>query len=521
MMDSCSLQASGPGMKCRQRTARPPIPHLGTPHASARIGDSSQTRGSILLMVMMMIVLGALVGTTLILRAGAEQAAADGSLQRMRLRALVLSGVAGLISEIESQRPRLLDGDDPYLTREWTLWETAGWRGVVRLAPIRGEAPIASSESSKIDINIATPEMLAAVPGMTEESAKAIVGVRASTLIGSPESLADHAVLEAIMIGEDEAHNENPFVHFTSFAFDANCQIGLSDEVRSFAGEPRFQLTVGWSDEVENELRNRVSRPGLEVLKTALMGGTPDNESVLVAALLAAGASAEVCGEVLDAVTTTDDLYPRGRIDINRAPAEVLRCIPGFDSAVADRIISARVGLDARKRRNVAWPLMEGLITPEQFAQAVKWITIRSLVWRVRVEAVIEPTGNESQGRPAGGGLMAWEIVVDASAPVARIAYIRDVTYLPAVAVRVGEQVRARQSEAVGQPSGETADPVAPEVLPSRDAMSGKESFSPSRARSREEVKDTSGGPPPVDNQGKDAPTLRDRRIGRWRGHGT
>src|ERR1051325_6879795 len=230
----------------------------------------------------------------------------------------------------------------------------------------------------------------------------------------------------------------------TVFSFDPNTCVGVG---ASASGDElaRVNVSGGWSDDLAKELTDRISAGAVAAFQTAMKGSVkPAHTSDVVAALRAAKAPVDLWGEVLGAVTTGDEQFVRGRVDVNSASAQVLACVPGIDEAAAGKIVEARARLDEPSRGKVTWPLKEGILKEEQFQSASDWITTRSLQWRVRVEARLEH--GDSSGRaeeeegPAG---MVWEAVIDVSGERARVAYVRDVTYLPALAQRAREQEKS------------------------------------------------------------------------------
>lgn len=498
--------------------------------------EACSRRGSVLYAVLVVIAVGALACTTMIVRAEAQQATVRSGLERMRLRAVAWSGLQGVVAEMESQRGELLDGGAPLLTREWTVWESGGRRGVVRLLPYdsRGEE-LARSESVCLDVNLATPEMLAKLPGMDAALAGKVVAARGTRGLGSPEALGGAGLSAGVLLGDEAAGEEGVLRYLTAFACDVNAQAGVTQEGRGHAGEPRVHVEVGWSPEVEIELKGRLTATGLAAAKAGLEAKGVKTETALVAAARRAGAESVTIGEMLDVLTVRDDAYPRGLVDVNRASAEVLACLPGLDAAAAERVVQSRSGVSVEDRRNVAWALEAGLLTPEQFETAAAWMTTRSVVWRVRIEAVIEVAGAESS-ESVVERRMVWEAVVDAAAPEARVAYLRDVTYLPQAVARV------EQAESVAKERAEREPMAAVEAVP-KPAEAGppaadRETRRPPRERSRESIgaSRAAGAEQPVKDGPKDAntvdqsklkteerkagtpPTFQDRRIGRWRG---
>lgn len=107
----------------------------------------------------------------------------------------------------------------------------------------------------------------------------------------------------------------------------------------------------------------------------------------------------------MEELTVSGQQSIKNLIDVNRAPAPVLRCLPGITEEIADRIASAS---QARTADDItpAWLLLEGLVTLEQFQKIEPYITAGGRVFRVesvgyfdsgttsaRVEAIIDASG--------------------------------------------------------------------------------------------------------------------------------
>ncbi|GJQ30305.1 MAG: hypothetical protein HBSAPP03_21890 [Phycisphaerae bacterium] len=481
--------------------------------------------------VMVVITVGALACTTMIVRADAHRTAVRANLEQLRLRAIAWSGVQGVTLEMERQRGTLLDGGDPQLTREWTVWESGGRRGIVRLLPVvEGGDAVMRSESACLDVNLATAGMLAKLPGMSEDLAGRLVAARGAGGLSSPESLGAVPGFTAdVLVGVEDAGPKDAGVlaYLTAFASDVNQQMGLTREGRGHAGTPRVHLSQGWSPEVESSLKERVSVEGLAAARACLQARGITTEAGVVEAVRKAGYGAGVSGEVLDVLTVRDDAYPRGRIDVNRASAEVLACVPGFDATSAERAMASRAGVSAEDRRNPAWLVDAGVLTDEQFKEASGWIATRSLVWRVRLEAVIEAAG-ETSADTRVEGRMEWEAVVDAAGPEARLAYLRDVTFVRQAVMRVTE-AEAREAEARAREPAVAEEPPPPAVPPPGPGAAEREQrrrapIGTSRAAGvNPEAKDARSEGQAVDQEetrARSAPSFQDRRIGRWRGRG-
>jgi len=92
----------------------------------------------------------------------------------------------------------------------------------------------------------------------------------------------------------------------------------------------------------------------------------------------------------VDRTTTAEDPVIYGRINVLRAPREVLLAIPGMDSALVERILAtARSGglFHGERSRNLAWLYLEGVVTLEQLRQLGPFITTGGDIWSAEVVA--------------------------------------------------------------------------------------------------------------------------------------
>ncbi|MBL0926116.1 MAG: helix-hairpin-helix domain-containing protein [Phycisphaerales bacterium] len=436
--------------------------------------------GLVILAVLLLVMIGALVGTTALHLARAESAGVAASLGRGQARALAWSGVQIALAELADQRPALLQGRQPRLTESAVVFDDGGRRGMVRLAG--GPA----SEAGKLPLNLASASMLEAL-GAEPTVAQAIVSARAARG-GQFDSAEDLLGVEGVTPElADTLANAVSVFHA-----DPNQQAGLGGG-RRFAGEPRINVNTKWSDDLRARLERRLGGQAADAVKQLMASGRTfpairDIVDSMVALKLDVGRQ---WPEALDALATTDEPFLYGLVDLLTAPAEVLAALPGLDRSAADRIVAARTTLDDRTRATVAWPVMEGIVEPGRFAEAVDRLTTRSLQWRVRVEAGFA-TGDSLASRPDLRDRVVLEAVLDVSGPVPRVAYLRDLTMLDTLRAltRAGVLAETSQPEPREQPAAEGTPPTGAASAPDPG----------------------SGGPEAVP-----PPQPLDRRLGRWR----
>ena len=121
---------------------------------------------------------------------------------------------------------------------------------------------------------------------------------------------------------------------------------------------------------------------------------------------------------LLDLTTTQDAELLYGRVNINEAPLPVLLGMPGMTEGIADQIINTRVALSDELRESAAWPVIEGLISPDEAVEFLDWATVRGHRYRTQVIAF----------RDEIGPIRRVELVIDASNTPARALHRIDLT---------------------------------------------------------------------------------------------
>lgn len=549
---------------------------------------SQKPRGSALLGVLVLITIGSLLGTSILLGVDAQRSSSSTSMRQDQARALAWSGVLVAMTELAAQRQDLIAGLRPELTGEWVLFtDDLGREGVVRLLPVDDSMELAQSESGKLDINHATAEMLVGLDAIDETLAQKIVDARPYSSV--VELLGIEGVTPALLYGEAESGDRSIAPRFgddtsseaeslyalsgsrlidllTVYSFEPNVQAALDDE--EHRGNLRLNFDVEWSDALAEAIADRFGEGAVQGVKPLFDRGTSfatDADLCRVVAQIAPD-NYEIWAIALDALTTSDDQFRLGRVDLNAAPASVLACIPGIDADAAEALVSMRESLSEAERQIAVWPLIHGVLTNEQFIQAVDWLSTRSLQYRVRIEVGWRPA---REAAALSGAMLdaeedrlehrrVIEAVIDAASTRPRIAYMRDVTMLKvarqiaAESGAIAESLSAEPDLFADDPIGELfeEDPyrelaaVEPEREPAEDPMDlfdwdpidepeeEPEENRGSRERNRtlpEEPTSEPGDAPrdglseraPGVGSGADSPpdqVMVDRRIGRWTG---
>ena len=121
----------------------------------------------------------------------------------------------------------------------------------------------------------------------------------------------------------------------------------------------------------------------------------------------------EYLPQLLDHVTTDAAARLVGRINVNAAPSEVLRAVPGLESSVVEEILSKR-GRPGEppdpSRRHATWLLAEGLVDLPTMRRLLPYLTGRGDVVRAQVVGQLLPQGIAAR----------VEVVIDATVVPAR-----------------------------------------------------------------------------------------------------
>lgn len=493
-------------------------------------GATECRRGSALFLVLGVVAAAAMMGAVVLTTGDSTATATDRQSERLTLRAAAWSGIQAVMAEVSRQRPDLLAGGSPSVSPELVLSdEGSPQRVVVRIVAWedessrdeRREPALVVAETAKLDLNRATLEMLTAV-GVSKAAAEEIVARRGGRPFASVEELAtlSNMLAEPATAGVAAA---DPASVLTTLSFDPNIQAGLGSA--EAAGSLRFNVANGWSEALGALITKQLGAEAAAAVKR-LVEENKDlkTEGAFAAALMRSGVPKTLWPAAFDLFTTGDDLYVPGRVDLNTAPVKVLAAVPGIGEEHAAAIVAARAQLSGEERKSRVWPLTRDILKPEEMAQAVEWLTTRSMQWRVKVRATIERAGSAGsvgESESGAGATLRWaefEAVVDAASDRPRLAYLREVTLLPmarAMERRVGARARAL----------EAAAPPSPPPLSERDAATEE---------SPEDGDGDSAPVPPDDDKGAaeaqasdeagaggGAGAMIDRRTGRWNAGGS
>lgn len=108
--------------------------------------------------------------------------------------------------------------------------------------------------------------------------------------------------------------------------------------------------------------------------------------------------------QLLDTLTTSNDEYVEGRINILQARPETLLTIPGMTESLADAILAARLGPDGTPnvdftgaRATTGWLVIENLTDLNTMIALDRYLTVRSGVHRVQSVGYFDEAGPYSR----------------------------------------------------------------------------------------------------------------------------
>lgn len=443
-------------------------------------------RAIALLTVLLVIVLGALIAMIALDQADAGAVGAKDSLLRREARAVAWSGVLGALAEIEDQRDDILRGNGPELTPDWTVFEEGSITARVRIDPIvTGSEALTESESAKLNLNAAPVPMLARLAGLGDERAGAVRELAAKGWITSVEDLR--------LVGLDPHDEANTLggvsldALATAYSLDPDLSIGVADA--SSAGRQRarwnptdkaFDRRLG-ADRTTTDAIDQLIAAGVD------LSSAPD----VAGSLHRLGIAQTSWAGVWDQVGFGGDQPGReGLVDISHAAEAVLSCIPGFEGKSVE-IHEAASRLGADRLRSPTWPLDSGIVNGAQMSRALPWITTRSCHWRVRVVGEIVRSVDSSD-EPKVLARCVLEAVIDCTSERARVAYLRDVTFVGAadgidsLLAQTIDITRDAPSDEVGgvgesglAEAGPARDDGATEVSPSDSAQAPRSESNP------------------------------------------
>lgn len=126
--------------------------------------------------------------------------------------------------------------------------------------------------------------------------------------------------------------------------------------------------------------------------------------------------------KLMDTCTINPAVTIPGRININQAPAHILRGIPGMNDDIVTEILSRREyepAADNANKRHETWILAEGIVTIEEMRALMPFVCAGGDVYRAQIVGYYQ----------SGEASSRVEAIFDASLPPARVLFWRDLSH--------------------------------------------------------------------------------------------
>ncbi len=307
-------------------------------------------------------------------------------------------------------------------------------------------------ECAKVNINSASAEMLESLPGMTPQIAAAIIDWRDSDSSTSEngaesdyyqlltpgyqcknanfETLLELRLLRdvdyEVLYGEDmnlngilddneNDGNETPPFDNQDGVLDKGLleYLTIYSQIPNTASDDSELLNVNEAEdeELEELLMETLDMDRVEEIMDRL-GQSSDYNSVLEF-FQRSGMTVEEFAKIENRITISEEESFTGLININTAPVEVLRCIPGIDESEAHRLVTRR-NSNPDNTTSTAW--ITEILDEESVTQASPYITGRSYQFCVDIVAV----------NIKGNGYRRAQYILDTSGEEPRVLHRRD-----------------------------------------------------------------------------------------------
>jgi hypothetical protein len=150
--------------------------------------------------------------------------------------------------------------------------------------------------------------------------------------------------------------------------------------------------------------------------------------------------------QLMDNCTVVESPSIHGRLNLNVAPPELIRSVPGITDEVVEAILANRdLQLDESDttRQFETWLLVEGFVTLDQMKQLQPFLNAGGDVFRAQIVGYFQ----------GGGPSARAEVILDATTTVPRVRFWRDLSHL-------GRGFSLNTLGVLGLTAGATAAPV-------------------------------------------------------------
>ncbi|MEN6627039.1 MAG: helix-hairpin-helix domain-containing protein [Candidatus Sumerlaeia bacterium] len=310
-------------------------------------------------------------------------------------------------------------------------------------------------ESSKLNLNTATFDMLQTLPGMTAEMAGAIVDWRDSDSDLSDNGAEDEVYMLLkvpylcknarfetveelrlvngatweILRGEDanfngvlDANENDGDESYPPDNADGKLDPGILEYVTVYTDASTTDTTAGTlsSSAVSSALESALGSDRAQAIAQSASGQLGDVHNLLQLAAVGGMTSSELDSLIENGVSLS---FPPaeesgGPVNINTAPAAVLSAVLGGDTAVGEQIVAARAGRSIDDQAKMGWVL--DAVDPSVIAEYGAALTNKAHQFSADIAAV----------GPNGRGYRRDLFIIDAGGSTPRVRYHRDRTRL-------------------------------------------------------------------------------------------
>lgn len=413
----------------------------GVPLRFLRYSARSASRGVALIVVLWIAVVLTLLLYAFLSEMLAETALTNGYADKKRAEQLSLSGIDKGIATLLNNTATHHSLQDAWAHSDTEWYESELGEGVFTvIRPAYANDKVywgMQDEASKLNLNVATKEILLKLPGMTEEIADSIVDWRDEDENQSPsgaensyyqtlqpgysckngnfetveELLYVKGVTPALFWGEDK--NQNGILD-PGEDLDGNGEMtwgfypfltvySTEKNVRA-DGKARVDLNTGVAN-YQQELGDVV--PGQVLQRMQLYIVQNQGYRSIAHVLDVQGMTPEMFKQIADRLTVLGQLQDiPGLININTAPKAVLMVLPNIQEEFVDALIAHRTtqGIDLS---NIGWLLdvsVDDGMKRQQMKEIANFITVRSYQFKIdsvgRVGVRIEGTDLTEEGKP-------------------------------------------------------------------------------------------------------------------------
>jgi len=376
----------------------------------------------------------------------------------VQAEAAAYGAVQFIIAQLSSGEDTVtLESENPY--EQMQVGDSYFWLLRSNLADDKSYDFGITNESSKINLNLAPSEMLLKLPGMTAELAAAIIDWRdedSEIWPGGAESeyylLLDdpyyckNAPLETveevlllrgaspqILYGEDMNrngvlnYNENDAAESEpADNRDGRLDRGFYDYVTVYSaeenvsqsGERRININQSGSSELSDLIRQVVTDDRYYQIMENIRSVRQFRN--ILQFYFVSELTYDEFEQIADRITTTDEQYITGRVNVNLAPREVLLCLPGLSESDVDTLIDKRTSSDVNLE-SIAWVAEALKSEPEKAVEIGSYITTAR---STRFSAdIVSTSGN-------GRAFRRYRIVLDMQSEPPSIIYWKELTNL-------------------------------------------------------------------------------------------